>query len=134
MATDSFKFWDSYLDACDDYTDEEFGALIRAIAKAVFRGEQPDFSGKNKYLKSTFKVMLAQAVQSRKITATARENGRKSSGRPRKNQPETNRFNEKKREEEKGTESSSLTRNPTVAPGGVLAPPPAPDDAPPPLP
>ena len=126
MATDSFKFWDSYLDACEDYTDEEFGALIRAIAKAVFKGEQPDFSGKNKYLKSTFKVMLAQAEQSRKIAATARENGRKSSGRPRKNQQETNRFNEKKREEAKGTEASSLLTDDDCAGAGADAPPPLP--------
>lgn len=126
MATDSFKFWDSYLDACEDYTDEEFGALIRAIAKAVFRGEQPDFSGKNKYLKSTFKVMLAQAEQSRKIAATARENGRKSSGRPRKNQPETNRFSEKIREEAKRIEASSLPMDNDHAGAGADAPPPLP--------
>ena len=129
MATDSFKFWDSYLEACEDYTDEEFGALIRALARAVFTGEQPDFSDQDKYLKSTFKVMLAQAEQSRKIAATARENGRKSSGRPRKNQSETKRFNEKKREEAKRNEASSLSslsNEEDRAGAGADAPPPLP--------
>lgn len=110
MATDSFKFWDSYLEACEDYTDEEFGALLRALAKSVFFGEEPDFGGKSKFLKSTFLVMKAQAEQSRKIAATARENGRKSGGRPRKNQPKTKRFNEKKRSEAKGNEASHSLR------------------------
>lgn len=110
VATDSFKFWDSYLEACEDYTDEEFGALMRALAKSVFFGEKPDFGGKSKFLKSTFLVMKAQAEQSRKIAATARENGRKSGGRPRKNQSKTKRFNEEKRSEAKGNEASHSLR------------------------
>ena len=126
MATDSFKFWDSYLEACEDYTDEEFGSLIRALAKAVFTGEIPSFEGKNKYLKSTFKIMFAQCAQSRKIAATARENGRKSAGRPRKNQPKTSRFNEKKREEAKRIEASSLLTDDDCAGAGADAPPPLP--------
>ena len=121
MATDSFKFWDSYLEACEDYTDEEFGALIRALAKSVFFGEEPDFSGKSKFLKSTFFVMKGQAEQSRKIAATARENGRKSGGRPSKNQSETKRFNEKKRSEANRNEASLQSTD-----NDQPAPPPAP--------
>lgn len=128
MATDSFKFWDSYYEACEDYTDEEFGMLIRALARAVFAGEMPEF-GENKYLKSTFKVMFAQADESRRIAEMKRECGRKG-GRPRKKNtgekpPENQCFNEKKRREENRNESSLLSSSLYFGPAaGADAPPP----------
>lgn len=109
VATDSFKFWDSYRDALKRCTPEQGYRLIMALCGAVFDGEEADFSDEP-LLGMAYDVMLEQAVQSRKIAATARENGRKSGGRPRKNQSKTKRFNEKKRSEAKGTEASHSLR------------------------
>lgn len=134
VATDSFKFWDSYLEACEDYTDEEFGALVRALAKSVFFGEEPDFGGKSKFLKSTFRVMKAQAEQSRKMAALGRKGGqssgksraRKSSGSDaskRNRSALKSASNEKRREEVKGTETSSLREEGAAYAGAGSRPP-----------
>lgn len=139
MATDSFKFWDSYMRALDRVDDATAGRLVKALCHEVFDGVPQDFDNEP-LLGMVYDVMLGQAVQSMELSRSARERGRKAAGVPKKAKAKQSLAcakqppSEKKREEEKGTESSSLTRNPTVAPGGVLAPPPAPDDAPPPRP
>lgn len=139
MATDSFKFWDSYMRALDRVDDATAGRLVKALCHEVFEGEAQCFDGEP-MLGMVYDVMLSQAIQSRDIARQARSAAKRPRPNARKNRTSgelahaSGPSSEKKREEEKGTESSSLTRNPTVAPGGVLAPPPAPDDAPPPLP
>ena len=116
MATDSFKFWDSYLEGTEGYTDEEFGALIRALAKSVFYGDEPDFGGKSKFLKSTFCIMRAQAEQSRNIAKQAREAAKRPRPSRRKKKASDTLAHasapssEKKRSEAKGTEASHSLR------------------------
>lgn len=144
MATDSFKFWDSYYSALRMLGDDERrGRFVMALCAYVFDGIKPEFD--DDMLAFGFELVATQAMESVEISRAAQEAGRRG-GRPRKDTSKRGAKStpkrvakrgaesEKKREEEKGTESSSLTRNPTVAPGGVLAPPPAPAGAPPPLP
>lgn len=152
MATDSFKFWDSYYSALKLLGDNERrGRFVMALCAYVFDGIKPELD--DDMLAFGFELVATQAMESMEISRAAQEAGSRG-GRPRKDTSkrgakstpkstpkrvakrgaERGAESEKKREEEKRTESSSLTRNPTVAPGGVLAPPPAPDDAPPPLP
>lgn len=135
MATDSFKFWDSYMHALDRVDDATAGRLVKALCHEVFDGERQDFDGEP-LLGMVYDVMLGQAVQSMELSRIARESGARG-GRPRKNGVkrvpkgcEKGAESEKKGEERKGTELSSPTPNPTAAPGGRLAPPPAPDGPP----
>lgn len=135
MATDSFKFWDSYMHALDRVDDATAGRLVKALCHEVFDGERQDFDGEP-LLGMVYDVMLGQAVQSMELSRSARERGRKAAGVPKKAKAKQSlggskhSLSEKKGEERKGTELSSPTPNPTAAPGGRLTPPPAPDGPP----
>lgn len=71
VATDSFKFWDSYRDALKRCTPEQGYRLIMALCGAVFDGEEADFSDEP-LLGMVYDVMLEQAIQSRDIARQAR--------------------------------------------------------------
>ena len=144
MATDSFKFWDSYYDALGMLgSDERRGRFVMALCSYVFEGAEPDFGG-DEVMAFGFQLVATQAKQSMEISRAAREAGMRG-GRPRndgskrgakstpKRVAKRGAESDKKREEAKRNEASSPTPNPTVAPGGGLTPPPA-EDAPPPLP
>lgn len=133
VATDSFKFWDSYRDALKRCTPEQGYRLIMALCGAVFDGEEADFSDEP-LLGMAYDVMLEQAIQSRKMAALGRKGGQ-SSGKSRARKSagsdasKRNRSalksasNEKKREEVKGTETSSLREEGAAYAGAGLRPP-----------
>lgn len=133
MATDSFKFWDSYRDALKRCTPEQGYRLIMALCEAVFDGKEADFSDEP-LLGMAYDVMLEQAIQSRDMSRAARESGKRG-GRPKKGAKrvakgsEKGAESEKKREEVKGTETSSLREEGAAYAGYGSRPPatPAPD-------
>lgn len=80
MATDSFRFWDSYYEALKMAPTPEDGyRLIMALCAQVFDGEEPDFSD-SPILGMAYQIMAGQAIQSRDISRRARENGAKGRG------------------------------------------------------
>ena len=81
MATDSFKFWDSYMETLDPLPDAQYARLIRAVTHRVFLGEEPDFSD-DMVLNALYVVIMRQAEQSRDIARAASENGKKARGIP----------------------------------------------------
>lgn len=114
VATDSFKFWDSYRDALKRCTPEQGYRLIMALCGAVFDGEEADFSDEP-LLGMAYDVMLEQAIQSRDMSRAARESGKRG-GRPKKGAKrvakgfEKGSESEKKRSEAKGNEASHSLR------------------------
>lgn len=132
MATDSFKFWDSYYDALRMLGDDERrGRFVMALCSYVFDGEEPDF-GADEVMAFGFQLVATQAKQSMKIARAAREGGIKS-GKARREKAKTNPVrngvrrglsNDKKREEAKRNEASSLLTNDDCAGAGADAPPP----------
>lgn len=119
MASESFKFWDSYYEALQVLPDNDArGELVMGLCRYVFDGDMPEFERPE--LAFGFMVMRRQAEESRKIAATARENGRKSKGRPKSDAKKTSGitsgitneksgFNEKKRSEASRSEASLLS-------------------------
>ena len=130
MATDSFKFWDSYMRALDRVDDATAGRLVKALCHEVFEGEPQRFDGEP-LLGMVYDVMLGQAVQSRDLSRIARESGARG-GRPKKGAKrvpkgsEKGAESEKKREEAKRNEASSLSNEDDCAGAGADAPPPLP--------
>lgn len=130
MATDSFKFWDSYMRALDRVDDATAGRLVKALCHEVFEGEPQRFDGEP-LLGMVYDVMLGQAVQSRNLSRIARESGARG-GRPKKGSKrvpkgsEKGAESEKKREEAKRNEASSLPNENDRAGAGADAPPPLP--------
>lgn len=136
MAGQSFKFWTSYLTALDRMDDATAGRLVKALARCVFEGEQPDFSDAP-HLWPTFDVMLEQAVTSCELSEKARRGGQKSgqtrrekSGNAQKSKGVRTGFegcsNEMKRDEMKRNEISSLSEMKSAqaaaaAPGGATS-------------
>ena len=132
MATDSFKFWDSYMRALDRVDDATAGRLVKALCHEVFEGEAQCFDGEP-MLGMVYDVMLGQATQSMELSRSARERGRKAAGVPKrkgqlKQSLDTSKQarSEKKREETNGTEVSSLLMGDDYAGAGAGAPPPLP--------
>lgn len=138
VATDSFKFWDSYTRALDKVDYETVGRLIQALGHEVFFGEQPDFSDEP-LLNALYEVLLGQATQSRDLARQARSAAKRPRPSRRKkkasdtlahasNTPSAP-SSEKKREEVKGTETSSLREEGAAYAGAGSRPPatPAPD-------
>lgn len=131
MATDSFKFWDSYMRALDRVDDATAGRLVKALCHEVFEGESQCFDGEP-LLGMVYDVMLGQAVQSRDIARQAREAAKRPRPGRRKQKASdgladaTAPSSEKKREEAKGTEASSLLNEDDHAGAGADAPPPLP--------
>lgn len=134
MATDSFKFWDSYYDALRMLGDDERrGRFVMALCSYVFDGEEPDF-GADEVMAFGFQLVATQARQSMEIARAARVGGIKS-GKARREKVKTNHVpkgvrkglpNEKKREEAKRIEASSLPMDNDCAGAGADAPPPLP--------
>lgn len=130
MATDSFKFWDSYMRALDRVDDATAGRLVKALCHEVFEGEPQRFDGEP-LLGMVYDVMLGQAVQSRDLSRIARESGARG-GRPKKGAKRVPKWSEKgaesekKREEAKRNEASSLPNESDCAGAGADAPPPLP--------
>lgn len=132
MATDSFKFWDSYYDALRMLGDDERrGRFVMALCSYVFDGEEPDF-GDDEVMAFGFQLVATQARQSMEIARAAREGGIKS-GKARREKASSNHIrkgvrkalsNEKKREEAKRNEASSLLYEDACAAGCADAPPP----------
>ena len=134
MATDSFKFWDSYYDALRMLgSDERRGRFVMALCSYVFEGAEPDFDG-DEVMAFGFQLVATQARQSMEIARAAREGGKRGgikSGESRKRRGassggSTPPRSEKKREEAKGTEASSLPNENDHAGAGADAPPPLP--------
>ena len=134
VATDSFKFWDSYYDALRMLGDDERrGRFVMALCSYVFDGEEPDFDG-DEVMAFGFQLVATQARQSMEIARAAREGGIKS-GKARREKVKANPVpkgvrntlpNEKKREEAKRDEASSLLGRDDYAGAGADAPPPLP--------
>lgn len=115
MATDSFKFWDSYYEALKMAPTPEDGyRLIMSLCAQVFDGEEPDFSD-NPLLGMAYQIMAAQAVQSRDISRRGRENGMKARGVPKQRGAKgglkgAQRGAKANRSEEKRSDYSSMSR------------------------
>lgn len=130
MATDSFKFWDSYYDALRMLGDDERrGRFVMALCSYVFDGEEPDFGG-DEVMAFGFQLVATQAMESKELAARKREGGIKS-GITRRAKSKTKSVrstlpNEKKREEAKRIEASSLLDGDDCAGAGADAPPPLP--------
>lgn len=137
MATDSFKFWDSYYDALRMLgSDERRGRFVMALCSYVFDGEEPDF-GADEVMAFGFQLVATQARQSMEISRAAREAGQRG-GRPRndssrrgakstpKRVAKRGAESEKKREEAKRNGASSLPMDDDHAGAGADAPPPLP--------
>ena len=134
MATDSFKFWDSYYDALRMLGDDERrGRFVMALCSYVFDGEEPDF-GADEVMAFGFQLVATQARQSMEMARAAREGGKRGgikSGESRKRRGassvgSTPPRSEKKREEAKRNEASSLPNGNDRAGSGADAPPPLP--------
>ena len=131
MATDSFKFWDSYMRALDRVDDATAGRLVKALCHEVFEGEPQRFDGEP-LLGMVYDVMLGQAVQSRDIARQARSAAKRPRPNARKGKASdalahaSGPSSEKKREEAKGIEASSLPNDDDHAGAGADAPPPLP--------
>lgn len=134
VATDSFKFWDSYYDALRMLGDDERrGRFVMALCSYVFDGEEPDF-GADEVMAFGFQLVATQARQSMEIARAAREGGKRGgikSGESRKRRGassggSTPPRSEKKREEAKRVEASSLSNEDDRAGAGADAPPPLP--------
>lgn len=129
MATDSFKFWDSYYSALRMLgSDERRGRFVMALCSYVFDGVEPEFD--DDMLAFGFELVATQAMESKELAARKREGGIKS-GIARRAKSKTKSVpntlpNEKKREEAKGTEASSLLNDDDHAGAGADAPPPLP--------
>ena len=132
MATDSFKFWDSYYDALRMLGDDERrGRFVMALCSYVFDGDEPDFDG-DEVMAFGFQLVATQAKQSMEIARAAREGGIKS-GKARREKASSNPVrkvvrkglsNDKKREEAKRNGASSLLYEDACAAGCADAPPP----------
>lgn len=115
MATDSFKFWDSYYDALKMAPTPEDGyRLIMALCAQVFDDEEPDFSD-NPILGMAFQIMAGQAIQSRDIARRGRENGQKARGIPKQRGSKgglkgAKRGTKANRSEEKRSDYSNVSR------------------------
>ena len=120
MASESFKFWDSYYDALKFLgTDERRGKFVMALCQFVFDGTDPEFDDET--VEFGFKLVKTSAELSKDIANRARENGSKSAGRPRKKtakKPTAKPTGLTKRKEEKGEEGTYLPSSPSssVAP------------------
>lgn len=131
MATDSFKFWDSYMRALDRVDDATAGRLVKALCHEVFEGEPQRFDGEP-LLGMVYDVMLGQAVQSRDIARQARAAAKRPRPNARKGKASdtlahaSGPSSEKKREEAKSNEASSLLMDDDYAGAGADAPPPLP--------
>ena len=131
MATDSFKFWDSYMRALDRVDDATAGRLVKALCHEVFEGEPQRFDGEP-LLGMVYDVMLGQAVQSMDIARQARAAAKRPRPNARKGKASdalahaSGPSSEKKREEAKRNEASSLLDGDDYAGAGADAPPPLP--------
>lgn len=134
MATDSFKFWDSYYDALGMLgSDERRGRFVMALCSYVFEGAEPDFGG-DEVMAFGFQLVATQAKQSMEIARAAREGGKRGgikSGENRKRRGassggSTPPRSDKKREERSVSECSSLLNEDDHARAGADAPPPLP--------
>jgi hypothetical protein len=79
VAGQCFRYWSGYHEAMRDLTDEQAGALVKALGALAFEGAEPEFSDPT--LRVVFKVMREQVETSRDISDRAREAGAKG-GRP----------------------------------------------------
>lgn len=130
MATDSFKFWDSYMRALDRVDDATAGRLVKALCHEVFEDVPARFEDEP-MLGMVYDVMLGQAVQSRDLSRSARERGKKAAGVAKPNARKSSAkqsldtykhpLSEKKRSEANRNEASLLSTD-----NDQPAPPPAP--------
>lgn len=144
MATENYRYWDSFAEALEPLDDATYGRIMRAINHkvfGVFGYVDPDFSD-NPLLEPAYTVIMRTAEQSMDIAKRARENGSKSAGRPRKtSSKKTSQKPRKKvgltnRKEERGEEATaSILPSPTLGAYAPVASAPAPaPDGPPPAP
>lgn len=138
MATDCFKFWDSYYEALKMVPTPEQGyRLVMALCAHVFEDSEPDFSD-DPLLGMVYTIMDEQAIQSRDISRRARESGSRGGKRKAEKSRGASRgarrgaSSEKKRSEEKRSYASSIEEATHMgAPAPVAgAPAPAPEPCP----
>ena len=76
------KLWVSYGSYFEPYSDAEVGRLVRAMLQYKSSGEQPEFSGNERYVWPAIQRDIDEASATQKQMAeTARENGKRG-GRP----------------------------------------------------
>ena len=81
MATDGFKFWDSYYDALRAIpTDEQRGRLVMAVCSYVFENVRQDVSD-DAILAVVYPVMCEQSKESKRLSKDAQKRGKRG-GRP----------------------------------------------------
>lgn len=74
---DGFKFWASYYDALKVLpSDEARGRFVRLLCAYVFDGTEPTF--RDEVERFGFELIAAQALESKRLMAQARERGVKS--------------------------------------------------------
>lgn len=78
------KLWLSYRTYFEPYSDAEVGRLVRAMMQYKSSGEEPRFSGNERYVWPAIKRDVDEASDAQEAAAErSRENGRRG-GRPRK--------------------------------------------------
>lgn len=132
MATDSFKFWDSYMHALDRVDDATAGMLVKALCHKVFEGAEPVFD--DPVLTMVLDVMYGQASRSAEMAALGRKGGQnsgkarsKKSGSDaskRKTSDLNSASNVKKREEKSSNDSLLFSEEKYGPAAGADAPPP----------
>lgn len=132
MATDSFKFWDSYYDALRTLeTKDQRSDFIMALCEYVFDGIEPEFE--DKMVEFGFMLVRKQAELSKEIASTARENGKRGGRPPKKptskptpkprSKPTSKPTSKANRSEEKRSDSSTgRYRDPGASAPGAGAP------------
>ncbi len=92
---DGFKFWASYYDALKVLpSDEARGRFVRLLCAYVFDGTEPTF--RDEVERFGFELIAAQALESKRLTAQARERGVKSGESRRKKAQEKQMDRQKK--------------------------------------
>lgn len=82
------KLWLSYECYFEPYSDAEVGRLVRAMMRYKSSGEEPRFSGNERYVWPAIKRDIDEASAAQEtLTEKNRENGKKG-GRPKKENPE----------------------------------------------
>lgn len=124
-ATDGFKFWDAYYDALKLLdTDEERGHFVMALCAYVFEDKEPQLTGMERF---GFELISKQAMESKRLCARARENGRKggeASGESRRaasGKFSTNEFSTSRRSGASSMASTERKKDPPSKEGGGAA-------------
>lgn len=128
MADKAFKFYESYRDACEQLTGDQWKRLTLALCDYIWDGVLPDL-GDDPVLRIAFTTMKGQAGTSWEQIERGRQNGARG-GRGRKKDP----LSEEKKRLSKDSLSSSKREAGQSPAGAVPDRPRQPDDDPLPAP